>query len=151
MRSWVPRSIATNVEIVALDDGAALCGDGVVLADTDDGGVPDVEDEVAGDGVSEAEADSSPPPSTNSTRPAATAAGAEGPSARGAVHAASPEERATALTSSRPTTMASDPVRTGAGMPLMWVVSPIAAGVLHATRYGGAGASDADPERPASA
>jgi hypothetical protein len=47
--------------------------------------------------------------------------------------------------------MASDPARTGAGMPLMCVVSPIPAGALHATRYGGAGASDADPERPASA
>ena len=106
---------------------------------------------MAGDGVPEAEADSSPPPSTNSTRPAATAAGAEGPSARGTVHAGSPAERSTALTSSRPTTMASDPVRTGAGIPLMWVVSPIPAGALQATRYGGAGASDADPERPASA
>jgi hypothetical protein len=151
MRSRVPRSIATKLEVVALDDGAALCGDGAVLGEANDDGLPEAVEEVAADGVSEAEADSSPPPSTNTTRPAATAAGAEGPSARGAVHAGSPEERSTALTSCRPTTMASDPVRTGAGMPLMWVVSPISAGPLHATRYGGAGAPGADPERPASA
>ena len=136
---------------MALEDGAALCGDGALLADPDDDGLPEAAEEVAADGEPEAEADSSPPPSTNSTRPEATAAGAEGPSARGAVHAGSPEERSTAVTSSRPTTMASDPVRTGAGIPLMWVVSPIPAGALQATRYGGAGASDADPDRPASA
>ena len=103
-----------------------------MLAEADD--ALDGEEEVAADGVSEAEADSSPPPSTNSTRPDATAAGAEGPIARGAVHAGSPEERSTALTSCRPTTIASDPVRTGAGIPLMCVVSPISAGVLQATR-----------------
>lgn len=147
-RSRVPRSIATRLDVVALEEGGALAGEVVVLAEGD--GATDVDEDVA-DGESEAEADSSPPPSTNSTRPDATAAGAEGPSARGAVQAGSPEDRSTALTSCRPTTIASDPVRTGAGIPLMWVVSPIPAGVLQATRYGGAGASAADPERPASA
>jgi hypothetical protein len=149
-RCWVPRSIATRVEVV-VDEGAALLGDGVVLAEADGDGATGVDEDAAADGDCEEEAaDSSPPPSTNSTRPDATAAGAEGPSARGAVHAGSPEESSTALTSCRPTTIASDPVRTGAGIPLMWVVSPIPAGVLQATRYGGAGASAADPERPAS-
>jgi hypothetical protein len=121
------------VEVVA-DEGAELPGDGVVLAEADGDGAAGVDEDVAADGVSEAEADSSPPPSTNSTRPDATAAGAEGPSARGAVHASSPVERSTALTSCRPTTIAIDPVRTGAGMPLRWVVSPIPAGALQATR-----------------
>jgi hypothetical protein len=132
------------------DEGAALPGDGAVLAESDGDAAPDVDEDAATDGDSEAEADSSPPPSTNNTRPDATAAVAEGPSARWAVHAGSPEERSTALTSCRPTTIASDPVRTGAGIPLMWDVSPIPAGALQETRYGGAGASDADPERPAS-
>ena len=106
-------------------DGDGEAEEGATVAEADD--EPD------------ADADSSPPPSTNNRRPPATAAGADGPRARGASHAASPDARSTATTSSRPTTIASDPVKTGAGIPLMCVVSPMPAGALQAVRYGGPG------------
>ena len=56
-----------------------------------------VGDVAEADGVLEADADSSPPPSRNNTRSPATAAGEDGPSARGAVQAAEPDVRSTAV------------------------------------------------------
>ncbi|MEP6757772.1 MAG: hypothetical protein ABJB55_01095 [Actinomycetota bacterium] len=124
-------------EVCVAGDRLAL---GVALALVD---VADAE------GVLDADADSSPPPSKNNKRSPATAGVDEGPSARGADQAGVPDARLTAEISSRPTTIASDDVSTGAGRPLTWVVSPMSAGAFHETRYGSAGASSAAPVRAA--
>jgi len=104
-----------------------------------------------GDGVGEfdPETDSSPPPSTNKTFPPTTAAGAEGPSDRGALQARLPSARSTASTDCRPTTMASPSATIGAGIPAAWLASPMSVATDQAMRYGGAGADVASPVRAA--
>ena len=74
-RWWPPRrpratGSGSTLAVPAPRDGDGEAEEGATVADAD--GEPD------------ADADSSPPPSTNNTRPPATAAGADGPSARGA-------------------------------------------------------------------
>jgi hypothetical protein len=77
--------------------------------------------------------DPSPPPSTNTTVSPAIAAAADGPRARGTLHACSPVDVSIASTVSRPTTITSSSVRIGAGVPRTLAGSPIPAMTCHET------------------
>ena len=136
------------MDVVVVADGDATA---VGVADAD---LPEDADEdgvALGDGVGEfdPETDSSPPPSTNKTFPPTIAAGAEGPSDRGALQARLPSARSTASTDCRPTTMASPSATIGAGIPAAWLASPMSVATDQAMRYGGAGADVASPVRAA--
>jgi hypothetical protein len=115
IRRWVDASIATSVDLVVVAEGDAI----TLGADADFVGDVLTEGVALGaaDAELEAETDSSPPPSTKSTVLPTTAGGDDGPSDRGALHAAWPVVRSTASTDSRPTTIASPSAMTGAGMP----------------------------------
>lgn len=113
----------------AADDEAAPSGDAEAPPDADELGLGGAA--VVGD--DDAEADSSPPPSTYRSVCPDTAAAEEGPIARGTDQAVDPLARSTAATSSRPTTIASESVRIGVGNPDQCVGSPMSAAACHET------------------
>ena len=94
-------------------------GDAIAVGVADFAGETLTEGVALGDAEAEfeAETDSSPPPSTNSTVLPTIAGGDDGPSDRGALHAACPVVRSTASTDCLPTTIASPSATTGAGIP----------------------------------
>jgi len=99
----------------------------------------DAEAAAAGEADAVAEEDSSPPPSgyrisPPTPDPGTTAAGALGPSSRATVQAVAPLVMSMAVTSCRPTTMASSPSITGAGRPATCVESPIPVFACQAAR-----------------